>query len=827
MKLRNQRNPKYSCFGSWLVPSSIAIAGIATTAAIVVPARAAILNAWNFDIASQQFSVTLPDDVTPDYFLLAEPARIVLDLPGTALGAVSATEQYDDAVRTIRLLEIQDGTRVVLELAPNTRLDPRHAELTATDVGNGQTQWTLRPLLQDSAPSTVATAPAPPPDPTPASIEAEPDLPQVAVTPDASPSPEADNIDSVPADDDFAQATDESDAITAEAAEEGELLAPLPDVPTDEALSEAIAVPPGPDFIEPAVELPVEPSLPDIANTATIGAAQALPLPTGPDWAAGVSTDAADLAGVERGNLVDLPPNQIPIDPFAGNAPAVSVPSLAEADSTPAPVVNVPPVAAMPPEVTPPPQVEPPSTVPAAPDAVPPTGADAIAVAPPAPSAAAPTPPAPPVVTNAGPVAPTPVRPPDAEAIAVAPPAPELVPPAPTNGNGVVAANSLEIPTMPLPPESWRNATANLPANQVRPPTVAIVPPVNDASQVRPPTATSTPATATVAPPENGANQIRPPSVAVAPPANSANQVRPPTTAAVPAANSANQVRPPTATITQSLTVPNPVAPSTAANQVRPPTATIARAEPEPVAPPNLAAVPEIGSLPPALPTVTPPAPPTTLASPPPPFLASDGVTLPDDEPLSIPPPPTTAPTPATVPFGMPLPQTHSDGDRGAESVAGMPVGTRLPLQYVGATPLELETSAPVQEVLIVADDVYHPDTGRVIVPSGTQVVGRFEDFDDSGRRFVAETVIDGNRQMPLLAESDSIVGSLPLDGGDVAWGSRIGSAAATIVTGFSGIGLIGGAAIGAADMNTAPTLVSLAPGEVIEVEVMPENSPF
>ena len=202
-------------------------------------------------------------------------------------------------------------------------------------------------------------------------------------------------------------------------------------------------------------------------------------------------------------------------------------------------------------------------------------------------------------------------------------------------------------------------------------------------------------------------------------------------------------------------------------------------------------------------------------------------MTLPDDEPLSIPPPPTTAPTPATVPFGMPLPQTHSDGDRGAESVAGMPVGTRLPLQYVGATPLELETSAPVQEVLIVADDVYHPDTGRVIVPSGTQVVGRFEDFDDSGRRFVAETVIDGNRQVPLLVASDSIVGSLPLDSGDVAWGSRIGSAAATIVTGFSGIGLIGGAAIGAADMNTAPTLVSLAPGEVIEVEVMPENSPF
>ncbi|MGD1942171.1 MAG: AMIN domain-containing protein [Leptolyngbyaceae cyanobacterium] len=829
MKLRHQRNPKYSCFGSWLGSSSIAIAGIAATAAIVVPARAAILNAWNFDVASQQFTVTLPDGVTPDYFLLAEPARIVLDLPGTALGTVSATEQYDDAVRTIRLLEIQNGTRVVLELAPNTRLDPRHAELTATDVGNGQTQWTLRPLLQDSAPSTVATAPAAPPAPISTSVEAEPELPQVAITPAESPAAEATSSTA----DDLDLPTDEFSATAAEADEAGESLAPLPDVPTDGELPEAIAIPPSPDFTEPAVELPVEPSLPDIANAATIGAAQALPLPTGPDWAAGVSTDASELAGVERDNLVDLPPNQIPIDPFAGNAPAVSVPSLAEADSTPAPI-STPSVATVPNGVTPPlPQTEPSTAVPAAPNQVPPPGSDAIAVAPPAappavsvvppaaPPAVSTVPPAPPqsptVTPNAGSVAPNQVRPPGSDTITSAPPtpppAPELLPPAPTND--VVAANSLEIPAMPLPPESWRNATANLPANQVRPPTVVIAPPTNIANQVRPPTAT-------VAQVETGgANQVRPPTATIAQSTNGANQVRPPTATVAQPTNGANQVRPPTAAVTQ---------PANGASQVRPPTATIARAEPGAISPPNLAAVPETASLPPALPTVTPPAPPTTLAAPLPPFLASDGVTLPDDEPLSIPPPPTTTPTPVTVPFGMPLPQTTSDGGDalGSEAVAGMPVGTRLPLQYVGANPLVLEASAPVHEVLVVADDVYHPDTDRVMVPAGTQIVGRFEDSDDSGRRFVAETVIDDSHQVPRLAASERLVGSLQPDGDSIAWDSSIRAAAATLVTGFSGIGLIGGAAIDAAvGMNTAPTLVSLAPGEVIEVEVVPENLPL
>ena len=75
------------------------------------------------------------------------------------------------------------------------------------------------------------------------------------------------------------------------------------------------------------------------------------------------------------------------------------------------------------------------------------------------------------------------------------------------------------------------------------------------------------------------------------------------------------------------------------------------------------------------------------------------------------------------MPFGAPLPQTKSLGEVDPSEVAGpqsvLPPGTRLPLQYVGADPLVLAEQEPVYEVLVVAQDVYDPATGMVVLPSG------------------------------------------------------------------------------------------------------------
>ncbi|MEM8546313.1 MAG: AMIN domain-containing protein, partial [Cyanobacteria bacterium P01_H01_bin.119] len=157
MKPRDYQKTK-SRFGAWTL-SAAAIAGMMAPPAIVAPARAAVLHGWNFDPVTEALTVTLPDGITPKFFLLAEPARIVLEIPNTTLGTLTTAQEYSGAVRSIRLMEVAAGSRLVIELAPNTRLDPRHAELTAIALDNGQTQWSLQPLLQDSPPAPVAAAP--------------------------------------------------------------------------------------------------------------------------------------------------------------------------------------------------------------------------------------------------------------------------------------------------------------------------------------------------------------------------------------------------------------------------------------------------------------------------------------------------------------------------------------------------------------------------------------------------------------------------------------------------------------------------------------------
>ena len=319
--------------------------------------------------------------------------------------------------------------------------------------------------------------------------------------------------------------------------------------------------------------------------------------------------------------------------------------------------------------------------------------------------------------------------------------------------------NSLDMPSIPLPPDTWSDpTTAGLAPNQVRPPTVRgnIQPPVpNVASQL-----SSTSSNVGVSPP---ANTIRPPSVA---------ENGSPTVAAPPSPNVATATPPPS----------------------------------------TIASVPQVST---ELPETLPP-----------PFLDGTGAS-PEIEQPSIPPPPSRSQGDGTVPFGTPLPQTkslgHGEGyDPASERSGVAPVGTRVILQYVGAESLVLETPDPVYELLTVAGNVYDPDTGAMLLPSGAQVLGRFEGFDDSGRRFVTEMVIQGDDRRPLLAESDWIMGTPQPNSTNLALGSGIGAAAVTVLAGLSGVGLLGGAAIGAAaSMAELPRVVIIEPGQVIEAEVV------
>ncbi|MDA0867106.1 MAG: AMIN domain-containing protein, partial [Cyanobacteria bacterium] len=123
---------------------------IATCLWLGTPAQGNTLDDWQFDPHTQELTVVLPDGVTPNYFLLAEPARIVLNLPNTQLGSVQPAQYYSGPIQSIRVSQFDaESARVVVEFSPNTILDPRHAELSSQDLAGG-TEWTLHPLVVDS-----------------------------------------------------------------------------------------------------------------------------------------------------------------------------------------------------------------------------------------------------------------------------------------------------------------------------------------------------------------------------------------------------------------------------------------------------------------------------------------------------------------------------------------------------------------------------------------------------------------------------------------------------------------------------------------------------
>ncbi|MEL6223586.1 MAG: AMIN domain-containing protein, partial [Cyanobacteria bacterium J06627_8] len=132
----------------------LSIATAVGTMVIVAPARAGQLTEWQFDPDTQQLELTLSDDTTPSYFLLAQPTRIVVDLPNTVVDRLLEEESFSGDVRNIRVSQFAPGlTRIVIELSPQTELSPSQVELRHVTPSNvqGQEQWIVRPVFASSA----------------------------------------------------------------------------------------------------------------------------------------------------------------------------------------------------------------------------------------------------------------------------------------------------------------------------------------------------------------------------------------------------------------------------------------------------------------------------------------------------------------------------------------------------------------------------------------------------------------------------------------------------------------------------------------------------
>ncbi|MCV3215273.1 AMIN domain-containing protein [Plectonema radiosum NIES-515] len=126
-----------------------------------IAAPAARLEDWHFYPEAFQLEINLSAGTTPRYFYLAQPPRMVVDLPDTKLGYVPTLQNYSGAIQRIRVSQLNANvTRIVLDLAPGTSLDPNQVQLQPISAQN-TTRWVLRPLIAGGTSSQQENYPPP------------------------------------------------------------------------------------------------------------------------------------------------------------------------------------------------------------------------------------------------------------------------------------------------------------------------------------------------------------------------------------------------------------------------------------------------------------------------------------------------------------------------------------------------------------------------------------------------------------------------------------------------------------------------------------------
>lgn len=143
--------------------TSALVMAIATVILSAVGARATSIDGWNYDPASGQLNFELADGVKPRHFLMAQPARIVVDLQDTQVGnALAETAYASGPVKKITVDQLQPGlVRVTMFMAADAVF--LKGQVAIDRVGDGQRavsdRWSVRPLLVGM--SAVGTTEAP------------------------------------------------------------------------------------------------------------------------------------------------------------------------------------------------------------------------------------------------------------------------------------------------------------------------------------------------------------------------------------------------------------------------------------------------------------------------------------------------------------------------------------------------------------------------------------------------------------------------------------------------------------------------------------------
>ncbi|GAB4434683.1 MAG: N-acetylmuramoyl-L-alanine amidase [Cyanobacteria bacterium J069] len=141
--------------------------GVAGSLLIAVSAEAGTLQSWRFNSVENRLVFTTDEGVQPRAQLIADPTRLVIDLPGISLGRSTTRQNGSGGIREIRVGQVDaQTTRIVIELMPGYTLDPQRVLVR----GATPTDWSVQiptPQLTGPVAGTPSPAPVPPGNTTP------------------------------------------------------------------------------------------------------------------------------------------------------------------------------------------------------------------------------------------------------------------------------------------------------------------------------------------------------------------------------------------------------------------------------------------------------------------------------------------------------------------------------------------------------------------------------------------------------------------------------------------------------------------------------------
>ncbi|NJP08896.1 MAG: N-acetylmuramoyl-L-alanine amidase [Leptolyngbyaceae cyanobacterium RU_5_1] len=149
---------------------------------LAAPAEASKLESWKFDASQNQLEFTTDQGVQPKAQLVADPTRLVIDLPGVVLGRPMVSESVGGRIQAIRIGQLdRETTRLVIELVPGYTLDPNRIKFRGVTAR----QW----LIQLPAPQPIAGVAPQLPTSNPSAVVVSTALGSSSVTAPAPPTP--------------------------------------------------------------------------------------------------------------------------------------------------------------------------------------------------------------------------------------------------------------------------------------------------------------------------------------------------------------------------------------------------------------------------------------------------------------------------------------------------------------------------------------------------------------------------------------------------------------------------------------------------------------